>query len=247
MRRYGRRLIGGYVALFGAAAVIIVLVLVFHSSRDNTTSAHKAAPAPTKPAPNRKTTNKQAPPAKRHSARPKIRRAPAGRLPLTRVHDIPWSGDGTSHVASSRRDWLAVYSAPKVQRPSLLLRNPYRIVVRLRVHKLELWKGQRLVLHARTVVGKPSTPTPLGMFYVTDLLRPHDPNGTYGPFAFNLSAHSRVLWHFAGGDGVVAIHGTDQPWLIGKSASHGCVRVKNAVIRRLAHVLPLGTPVLIRR
>jgi lipoprotein-anchoring transpeptidase ErfK/SrfK len=41
----------------------------------------------------------------------------------------------------------------------------------------------------------------------------------------------------------VAIHGTNAPWLIGQAVSHGCIRVHNSVIRRLARLLPLGTPV----
>lgn len=56
----------------------------------------------------------------------------------------------------------------------------------------------------------------------------------------------RLLKQFAGGDGRVGIHGTNQPGLIGESVGHGCVRVDNDTIRRLARVLPLGTPVLIR-
>ena len=120
-------------------------------------------------------------------------------------------------------------------------------MIRLRSHRLELWRGTKRALRARVVVGTPSTPTPRGLFYVVDLLRPSNPGGAYGPFAFDLSAHSYVLQHFAGGDGHVAIHGTNEPWLLGKDASHGCIRVTNRVIRRLARVLPLGTPVLIRR
>jgi lipoprotein-anchoring transpeptidase ErfK/SrfK len=127
-----------------------------------------------------------------------------------------------------------------------LLRNPYRLVVRLRAHRIVLWKGQRVVLQGGTVVGASATPTPVGMYYVVELLRPPDPNGSYGPYSFGISAHSNVLKRFAGGDGRVGIHGTNQPGLIGESVSHGCVRVRNDTIRRLARVLPLGTPVLIR-
>jgi hypothetical protein len=158
-------------------------------------------------------------------------------------------------VHTVRRNWVRVYLPTRpngltgwIRRRSVrLLHNPYRIVIRLRAHRLEVWKGTRRVLHARTVVGNASTPTPLGMFYVVDLLKPPDPHGSYGPFTYDLSAHSHVLREFAGGDGHVAIHGTNQPWLLGKSVSHGCIRVSNAVIRRLARVLPLGTPVQIRR
>ena len=157
-------------------------------------------------------------------------------------------------VRSSQAKWVHVYLPTRPngrtgwvrRRAVTLLRNPYRVVVRLRRHRLEVWRGRRRVLVAQTVVGKPSTPTPRGMFYVVDLLRPSSPYGAYGAYAFGLSAHSDVLKTFAGGDGRVAIHGTNQPWLLGQSVSHGCIRVSNRVIRRLAHVLPLGTPVLVR-
>src|SRR5207248_11615714 len=115
-------------------------------------------------------------------------------------------------------NWVRVYLPTRPngltgwirRRAVRLLHNPYRIVVRLRRHRLELWKGTRRVLHARTVVGTPSTPTPVGMFYVVDLLKPPDPHGSYGPFTYDLSAHSNVLREFAGGDGHAATHGTNQ-------------------------------------
>ena len=157
-------------------------------------------------------------------------------------------------VHSQRRKWIRLYMPTRpdgrtgwVRRRAVrVLKNPYRIVIHLRRHRLDLWRSDRRVLRTKIVAGAAPTPTPRGLFYVTQLLKPPDPNGTYGPFSFGLSAHSRVLKRFAGGNGQVGIHGTNQPWLIGRSVSHGCVRVKNAAIRRLARVLPLGTPVLIR-
>ena len=166
-------------------------------------------------------------------------------------------GNGTPRVVlvrAERGDWVRVYLPTRPNghegwvraRAVRLLRNPYRLVVRLHAHRIILWKRQRVVLSARTVVGASSTPTPLGMYYIVELLRPPDPNGSYGPYSFGISAHSNVLKRFAGGDGRVGIHGTNEPGLIGQSVSHGCVRVRNETIRRLARVLPLGTPVLIR-
>jgi len=124
--------------------------------------------------------------------------------------------------------------------------NGYRIVVGLHSHRLRLWRGTKLVANYPVAVGAPSTPTPRGLFYIVELLKPNDPGGSYGPFAFGLSAHSERLKTFAGGDGRVGLHGTDQPGLIGSSISHGCIRLRNTAIRRLAKILPLGTPVLIR-
>ena len=71
------------------------------------------------------------------------------------------------------------------------------------------------------------------------------PNGLYGPYAFGLSAHSKALQEFNGGNGQIGIHGTDNPAGLGQSISHGCIRVANDGIRRMARILPLGTPVLI--
>ena len=67
----------------------------------------------------------------------------------------------------------------------------------------------------------------------------------YGPWAFGTSAYSDTLTDWPGG-GVVGIHGTNQPQLIPGRPSHGCVRVPNPKIRRLAELMPIGTPIRIR-
>lgn len=123
--------------------------------------------------------------------------------------------------------------------------DPYTLLVDLRARRLTLGRAGRTVLATAVGVGRAATPTPSGLYYVTELLRQPDPNGLYGPWAFALSAHSSVLTHFAGGDGQVGIHGTDEPLGIGHTVSHGCIRVPNRVIERLAEILPLGTPVRI--
>lgn len=125
--------------------------------------------------------------------------------------------------------------------------TPYRLVVRLKAHRMALIHRDRFLRHVPIGVGQRAvTPTPTGVYYITELLRQPDPRGAYGPYAFGLSGHSTVLDEFAGGDGQIGIHGTNQPWSIGRDVSHGCIRVRNEVIRRLARRLPLGTPVEIR-
>ena len=123
--------------------------------------------------------------------------------------------------------------------------NPYRVEVDLGAKELRAFRGDRELLHAPVAIGTPETPTPTGLFFTTILVRPEEPDSPYGKFAFGLSGYSEVLTTFAGGDGQIAIHGTNQPSAIGTPASHGCVRVDNATITRLARTLPLGTPVRI--
>ena len=89
------------------------------------------------------------------------------------------------------------------------------------------------------------TPTPTGTYYLTELLQPPDVNGVYGPYAYGLSAYSPVLTDFAGGTGQIGLHGTNEPAGVGTDVSHGCIRVANGVITRLAHNVPPGTPISI--
>jgi hypothetical protein len=103
----------------------------------------------------------------------------------------------------------------------------------------------KVVIDTQIAVGSPVYPTPPGRFFVTDLLDTGESGGAYGPYAIGLSAHSDVLTEFGGGDGQVGIHGTNDPSSVGRAVSHGCVRVPNDVITRLAKTIPIGTLVTI--
>lgn len=117
------------------------------------------------------------------------------------------------------------------------------VYVDLQTKTLSVRSGDEVVVRSPIAVGTPENPTPLGTFYVTDKLETPDPGGGYGPFALGLSGYSETLTEFAGGDGQIGIHGTNDPGSIGQAVSHGCVRLPNDVIEALATLLPLGTPV----
>jgi lipoprotein-anchoring transpeptidase ErfK/SrfK len=183
-------------------------------------------------------------------------RAPNAKRPF-RVFANP-SGDGSPLVFLVRRrvaGWVQVRlpirpngSLGWVRTGSVSLAlNTYSVTVSLREHRITVWKGRRTITRAPAAVGRSTLPTPTGTFYIAELLRQSNPAGSYGPYAFGLSAYSTVLYSFGGGPGQIGIHGTNEPGLLGTSASHGCVRVANAVIARLARILPLGTPVVITR
>ena len=76
-----------------------------------------------------------------------------------------------------------------------------------------------------------------------ELVQPGNPTGDYGPYIFGLAEFSDAYATFNGGDAQIAIHGTDQPWVVGGYASHGCVRLTNPEITKLATQVPAGTPV----
>ena len=115
--------------------------------------------------------------------------------------------------------------------------------VHLSERRVRVWDADELVADTQAVIGKPSTPTPIGRFYVNDLLPRDDPGGAYGPWILSLSAFSEALDTFNGGLPVIAIHGTNRPGLLGQDRSNGCIRVSNDIIELLAGEVPLGTPV----
>ena len=125
--------------------------------------------------------------------------------------------------------------------------DPYKIVVDLGAHTLTLLKRGKAALKVPAGIGKGSTPTPGGRYYLAQLYKPPDPKGVYGPFAYALNGFSEVLPNFQGGDAIIGIHGTNQPQLVGKDVSHGCIRVTNDVITKLADLVPLGSPVKIKK
>jgi len=112
-----------------------------------------------------------------------------------------------------------------------------RIVVRLAPRTLELYRGGRRIYQTRVAVGAPGMETPRGHFYVTTKFVPTD--SFLGSFALETSAYSK-LSEWPGG-GVVGIHGTSKPWLLGQAVSHGCIRVSNSAALVLKRYAPLGT------
>lgn len=122
-----------------------------------------------------------------------------------------------------------------------------RVEISTRARKLRLRSGGRIVFTASVVVGKPSTPTPHGDFAIYE--RADSPKGSnVGPFALHLTAFSNVLHSYDGGPGRIAIHGRDGSLLadpLGSARSHGCIRLRNSVLRQLARFAKPGTPVSI--
>lgn len=110
--------------------------------------------------------------------------------------------------------------------------------------RVRLVRRGRTVLTAPIAVGAAATPTPGGRFYVRDHLTQLPPGGVYGPQAFGTSARSERVTDWPGGD-VVGLHGTNDPNNVPGRVSHGCIRLRNADLARLARLMPVGTPVTI--
>ncbi len=194
-----------------------------------------------------------------------VRKAPIRWLPtsharrIARTHYL--TGDGFPEVYPVLRGWrdsrwhtwlqIRIPKRPNglkgwVRRSAL---GPYYrvhtllVVVRRKLHAT-LYRRDRPIWKAPIGIGKPSTPTPAGHFWIREKFRTPAPNGLYGPVAFGSSDYS-VLSDWPGG-GIIGIHGTSEPSLIPGRPSHGCIRVRNQAVRQLWRLMPIGTPLLIR-
>ena len=118
----------------------------------------------------------------------------------------------------------------------------WRIVISRRTRRLHAYDDGRLRFSAPVGIGKPSTPTPPGKFWIRERFRITSRSNPYWPWALGTSDYS-VLTDWPGG-GIVGIHGDfGEPSKIPGDPSHGCVRMRDSDIAKLAPLITLGTPV----
>jgi hypothetical protein len=155
-----------------------------------------------------------------------------------------------SHIDSERQTWMRVRIPGRPNGRTGWVKADHLsdltvVRTKLRVNRgtlrATLFRSGKVIWSSPIGVGKATTPTPAGRYWVRELLPNLGGKGLYGPYAFGTAAYS-VLSDWPGG-GVVGIHGTNQPQLIPGRPSHGCIRVPNANIRRLVKLMPLGTPI----
>jgi lipoprotein-anchoring transpeptidase ErfK/SrfK len=123
----------------------------------------------------------------------------------------------------------------------------WRIVVSTGARTVEVHRGGKVVRRVGAVVGKPATPTPHGLFAISERIR-QPRGGVLGPWALHLTAHSQELRNYGGGKGRVAIHGRAGALRadpLRSARSHGCIRINNRPVSWLARRAVEGTPVVI--
>ncbi len=182
----------------------------------------------------------------------RIESVPA-RRPLTRVQTVlpvVGSADGSGgnawvHVRlpgrpSGHTGWI---SASRTRRTS----TGWHIAVKLSARRVTVYLDGRAERRFRAVVGKRSTPTPRGEFFIEEALALSSDDAG-GPFALATSARSPVLQSFQGGPGQIALHGTDNlSGALGTAVSHGCVRLSTGAITWLARRIGSGVPLTVTR
>jgi lipoprotein-anchoring transpeptidase ErfK/SrfK len=177
----------------------------------------------------------------------------ASRRPLTRTRTVlPVLGHRSSGKSGS---WLRVrlpgrpnghtgwISANRTRQAS----TPWQLRIQLSTRRLTVYRGGGVRRQFRVVIGKPSTPTPRGAFFIEEALALASYEAG-GPFALATSARSNVFQEFEGGPGQIGIHGTNNlSGAPGSAASHGCIRLRPRAITWLARRIGAGVPLTVTR
>jgi lipoprotein-anchoring transpeptidase ErfK/SrfK len=177
----------------------------------------------------------------------------AARRPLTRSRTVlPVLGRASSPKAGS---WLRVRLPGRPNghagwistNRTRQISTPWRLQVALSTRRVTVYRGGHIRRQFRAVVGKPSTPTPRGRFFIEEALAlSSDEAG--GPYALATSARSNVFQEFEGGPGQIGIHGTHNlSGAPGSAASHGCIRLSPRAITWLARRIGAGVPLTVMR
>jgi lipoprotein-anchoring transpeptidase ErfK/SrfK len=158
-------------------------------------------------------------------------------------------------VIATRPGWVQVRLAQRPNESTAWLpdsdvtlgRTPYRIVINSATTRLTLYDDGRPAFSAPAGVGTTQDPTPVGEYFVAFDEQPPQPNSGYGPFIIVTSAHSPAIADWEGsGDAVIGIHGPlgddTEIGTSGARISHGCIRLHDQALERLAEVPP-GTPI----
>jgi hypothetical protein len=188
-------------------------------------------------------------------------RAPAARSPQTALvpATTPITGEQTTLPVIGHSTgpggvrWLQVMLPGRpdgltgwiVQNGTRKLTTGWRILVDLAARRVRVYRDGLTVRTFGAVVGKPSTPTPTGQFFVEETVQ-MEPDQAGGPYALALSARSNVLREFEGGPGQIGIHGRNElGGTLGAAESHGCIRLATPSIDWLAARIGPGTPTTI--
>jgi len=164
----------------------------------------------------------------------------------------PWAGGRVrllvlGRVESDGREWLRVRLLQRPNRSAgwisgehvRVVENRWRVEVSRARRILTVRRDGRIVRRFdRIDVGRPATPTPAGLFAVAESFASEQPG--VGRWVIALTAFSEVLHSFAGGPGLIAIHGQADG-----DGTNGCIALPTAAARWLFLTVPAGTPVVV--
>jgi len=117
----------------------------------------------------------------------------------------------------------------------------YHITIDVSDNTVNVYQGDVLLVEQIAVSGRESRPTPVVRAYIDEKIPGASLSPAYGDWVLSIAAFSETLGTFGGGMPKLALHGTNQPELMGQYVSSGCVRIPNEIVSFIADTVPVGT------
>jgi lipoprotein-anchoring transpeptidase ErfK/SrfK len=147
------------------------------------------------------------------------------------------------HVFDRKRPPPSGWITADYTRP---LTTAWHLVVDIRTRRVLAYRDGRLERTFEVIVGKPSTPTPRGEYFIEEGIR-LPPGHLEAPGALATSARSHVFKQFMGGLPQIALHGmVNIGGKMGTAVSNGCIRMTSTAIVWLRRHIRAGVPLTIR-
>jgi hypothetical protein len=163
-------------------------------------------------------------------------------LAVVRTQRGRWLGVTQPELGNHRLGWVDARAGGLRYR-----RTEFQVEVDLSSRTLVLRRGRLVIRRMLVAVGRSGSATPTGRFAVTDKLAGRAYSAYYGCCILALSATQPNLPAGWTGGNRIAIHGTPSASDFGRAVSAGCLHARDGDLRSLMRLLPLGTPVVIRR
>ncbi len=121
------------------------------------------------------------------------------------------------------------------------------LVLRLKEKKVYVYKGDQVLAKYPVAIGKKTTPTPTGEWYVMEkIANPGWTNFNTGKFVKPGPKNpmgERWIGFYTDGKDMIGFHGTPDAKSVGKAVSNGCVRMFNQDVKAIFPLVEVGTVV----
>ena len=258
--RQERRRRPALIALVATCLALVAAAVVVVATRDEDPEPVIAATTTTTSAPPTTTSTTLAPtqvPRSTDQATPKGSIAAYAEPEGTQIGEVGfWYGyPMTMPIVQEARggEWLRIMMPERPNGHTAWVRaadvtrstTPWRMVLKLSETRVHVYKDGSEVWSAPVGIGKDSTRTPTGQYFVAVIEKP-GPSG-YGPIVLNLNAHSEDIQSWKGsGDAITAFHGPFGAEALirsgGGKVSNGCIRMLPEDQIKMDGIL-LGSPV----
>ena len=134
---------------------------------------------------------------------------------------------------------------------------PTAVKIDTKTNMLEIFEADKLVAAYPVTIGSSQTASPIGEWkvrgvaklprfrYDKEMLKHGQRSGNFHVLPPGPNSPVGVIWIALNKKGI-GLHGTNEPETIGRAASHGCVRLTNWDVVRLAQKVKAGVPVSIQ-